>query len=432
MLKAIVQQSEQLVAFISALNIVLYQPQIRHLIQILDALLECSDKKTLTNLYRQFIHEPDPKTAADFFRESPWTVDAISKPCKRYMLQKFLEIARRLGLASVILVSVDDSLGKKDRATRHLEVVDYHYNHTESSRKKPAYANGYVYVEVHIQIGPLGFLFDTQIYLREKKVRQLNRGRAPEQRVHFRSKYAQAREMLVEFSELLPKGYQVYVLFDSWYASSKLIKFCRRQQWHVICAIKGNRRINKKRIDQYDQTFKHKRYQRVTLDAADTTQKARTYQVRTARGHLEDVTGEVCAIISKRHPGDHRPKYFVCTDLSLSVQQVLKYYQKRWPIEVDNFYLKEALGLGDFRLQSYAAIQKWFAVVVLAFNYLQLQAAALYEQTLSLYTPADLIRQHRLGHFQTLLRKVMTEAIQTGKCEDLIAAFLPLPDWAVT
>ncbi len=71
MLKAIVQQSEQLVAFISALNIVLYQPQIRHLTQILDALLECSNKKTLTNLYRQYIHEPDPKTAADFFRKVP-------------------------------------------------------------------------------------------------------------------------------------------------------------------------------------------------------------------------------------------------------------------------------------------------------------------------------------------------------------------------
>jgi transposase len=250
--------------------------------------------------------------------------------------------------------------------------------------------------------------------------------------VHFRSKYALAREMLVELAELLPNGYQTYILFDSWYASAKLIKFCRRQHWHVICALKGNRRIDKKRIDQYDQTFKHKRYQRVTLDAADTTQKARTYQVRAVHGHLEEVAGEVCAIISKRHPGDQRPKYFVCTDLSLSVQQVLKYYQKRWPVEVDNFYLKEALGLGDFRLQSYAAIQKWFAVVVLAMNYLQLQAATLYEQTLTLYTPADLIRQHRLGHLQTLLRKLMAEAIQTGKSEELIAAFLPLPDWAVT
>ena len=72
------------------------------------------------------------------------------------------------------------------------------------------------------------------------------------------------------------------------------------------------------------------------------------------------------------------------------------------------------------------------ALTELLLVYLQLQAASLYEQTLSLYTPADLIRQHRQAHLRTLLRKVMSEAIQTGKCEELIAAFLPLPDWAVT
>ncbi|MEJ2711533.1 MAG: transposase [Anaerolineales bacterium] len=386
MLKAIVQQSSELVAFIKALNIVLYQSQIRHLMQLLDALLVCNDKKTLTNLYHQHLHDPDPKTAADFFRESPWQKEAVSKPRKLFMLMKFLEIASRLGLEKVILVSIDDSLGKKDRATRHLEAVDYHHNHSSGSRKKPAFANGYVYVEVHIQIGPLGFLFDTRLYLREKKVRQLNRERKSGEHLHYRSKYALAREMLVELSKLLPKGYQVYVLFDSWYASARLIKFCWRQRWHVICALKSNRRIDKKRIDHHNQTLKHKRYQTVKLNAADPSRKARTYWVRSVRGHLEDVAGEVCAIISKKHPGDQRPKYFVCTNLSLSVQQALNYYQKRWSVEVGNFYLKEALGLGDFRLQSYEAIQKWFEIVVLALNYLQYRAARLYEQTHSLYT----------------------------------------------
>ena len=432
MLKAIVQQSSELVAFIHALNIVLYQPQIRHLIQLLDALLVCNDRKTLTNLYRQYLDDPDPKTAADFFRESPWIPAAISKPRKQFMLMKFLEIAKRLGLGSVILVSVDDSLGKKDRATRHLEAVDYHHNHSEGSRKKPAYANGYVYVEVHIQLGPLGFLFDTQLYLREKKVRRLNRTRKQERRLHYRSKYALAREMLVELGELLPKGYQVYVVFDSWYASAKLIQFCRRQRWHVICALKANRRIEKKRIDQHDQTLKHKRYQTIQLDAADPTRQARTFFIRSVQGHLEKVTGEVCAIISRKHPGDKRPKYFACTDLKLSVQQALNFYQKRWPVEVDNFYLKEALGLGDFRLQSYEAIQKWFAVVTLAMNYLQYQVAKRYEQTHSLLTPADLIRQHRLVHLRNLLRRVMSEVIRTGESEEALEIFLPAVEWAVT
>jgi hypothetical protein len=45
----------------------------------------------------------------------------------------------------------------------HLEAVDFHYNYHERTRKKVAYANGYVYVEVHPHFGPIGFLFDTRL-----------------------------------------------------------------------------------------------------------------------------------------------------------------------------------------------------------------------------------------------------------------------------
>ncbi len=142
-------------------------------------------------------------------------MEAISKPRKPFMLQKLLVFAQQIRLASTIYVSIDDSLGKKGKATRHLEAVDYHHNYNESTRKRQAYTNGYVYFEVHIQIGPLGFLFDTRLYLREKTVRRLNRGRSPENRLRYRSKYHLAREMLVELAEMLPKGYRIYVLFDA-------------------------------------------------------------------------------------------------------------------------------------------------------------------------------------------------------------------------
>ena len=253
MLKAIVQQSKSLVSFISELNLALYQPQKRHLIQIVEALLVSQGRKTLSDLYRLWVEKLDPKTAADFFRESPWEAAEVSGPRKRFMVKKFLEIAQKAGIKLEILVSVDDSLGKKGKATRHLQAVDYHHNHTDSTSKRQVYTNGYVYVEVHVQIGPIGFLFDTRLYQREKKVHQLNRKRAAGQRLHYRSKYSLARSMLAELAELLPQGHRVYVLFDSWYASAKLIKFCRRQRWQVICAIKSNRRIEKKRIDQHDQ-----------------------------------------------------------------------------------------------------------------------------------------------------------------------------------
>jgi len=83
-----------------------------------------------------------------------------------------------------------------------------------------------VYVEIHIQIGWIGFTWDTRLYLRECIVRKLNRHRQPENRLHYRSKYALAHAMLTELATMLPKGSQVVVLFDSWYSSAKLIKFC--------------------------------------------------------------------------------------------------------------------------------------------------------------------------------------------------------------
>jgi len=431
MLTAIVQHSEELVAFIAVLNIALYQPQIRHLIQMVDALLTSNETKTISGLYRLIKGQPDPKNGADFLRESPWEAEDVGSPRKRWMVNKFLELASTMNIAFEIFIGIDDSLGKKGKATQHLEAVDYHHNHTESTRRKQAYTNGYVYVEVHLQIGPLGFLFDTRLFLREKTVRRLNRERPAERRLHYCSKYALARQMLVELATLLPTGHRVYVLFDSWYASKKLIKFCRRQKWHVICAIKSNRRIDKVRVDQHNLALKHKPYELITLEAVDEQHKAPKYYTRLVQGHLEDFAEPVHAIISKKRPGDKLPKYFVCTDLTLTVQQVLRYYQKRWPVEVDNTYLKNALGLGDFRQQSFEATQKWFAVVMLAINYLQYRMALAYTHNLSKTALAHFIRQHRLDHFQNLLRNVLQPFAPAYQIETCLQDVFSVSPWAI-
>jgi len=68
---------------------------------------------------------------------------------------------------------------------------------------------------------------------------------------------------------------------------------------------------------------------------------------------------DVCVLISRRHNRDKHPKYFLCTDLTLTAQTVLIWYGNRWTLEVDYWYLKQRLGLGDFRMQAYEAIEKW-------------------------------------------------------------------------
>jgi hypothetical protein len=66
----IVQHSADLLAFMAMLNLALNQAQMRHLVRIVDAILTGNGRKTLSVLYRQWLDEPDPKAAADFFRGS--------------------------------------------------------------------------------------------------------------------------------------------------------------------------------------------------------------------------------------------------------------------------------------------------------------------------------------------------------------------------
>jgi hypothetical protein len=40
-------------------------------------------------------------------------------------------------------------------------------------------------------------------------------------------------------------------------------------------------------------------------------------------------------------------------------------------VEIDNFYLKEGLGIADFRSQSLEVTDKWFAVILVSLSYLQ-------------------------------------------------------------
>jgi hypothetical protein len=231
-------------------------------------------------------------------------------------------------------------LGEKDRSTRHLEAVEYHHDHTTRSGKTgPYYTTGSVHVEVRLELGARAYAYDWRLYRREQTVRRLNRQRAPEQRRRFRKQTTLAQERLAELQPLLPSAFQVYVLFDSWYASNRVRKFCRRQGWQVVCAIKSNRQLDDKKLSPWPQALRHQRYQRVQLTATD--QRQRTSLVRTLQGKLTTLPCAVCVLISQRHPRDQHPKDFLCTNLALSAQHILSIYQQRWPIAVDNFSVKQ-------------------------------------------------------------------------------------------
>jgi hypothetical protein len=422
MLTRIVDNSEQLCTFFDQLDLQLSKPQRQHILNMADALLVCEDKKTLAALQRQFIEAPDASNMADFLRISPWEADTVRQAIGVSQVRWAIAHAEDLGAPKVIYLNLDDSLGEKDKNTRHLEPVDWFHDHNESTKSQARYKNGFCYLECTLRIGQMVVTVDVRLYLRAKTVRRLNRQRPPGQRIPFRSKNSLARQMLEALRPLLPPGWRVYVQFDSWYASERLIKYVRRQGWHVTCGLKCNRKLNGVRLDHLAYKLRHQRYTQLRLTAADGNKT--TYWVRQTTGRLVKLPLEVRVFFSKRHPRHKALAYFMSTDLTRSAQQALQGYQGRWSCEVVNFYLKTQLGLADFRVQAYEAVDKYMVVVLLTWAYVERRFEQ--ERSAQLKTYGDLIRRHRDEHAIAWLTGAIEMAIETGDTDLVLERFLRL------
>jgi hypothetical protein len=422
MLTRIVHNSLQLCTFIDQLEIKLSKPQRQHILNMADALLVCEDKKTLAALQWQFIEAPDASNMADFLRISPWHAEDARAALRVNQVAWAIAQVEHTSASKVIYINLDDSLGEKDKNTCHLEPVDWFYDHSESTKKRPRYKNGFCYLECTVRVAKIVVTVDLRLYLRAKTVRRINRHRPPKQRVPFRSKNSLARSMLEALRPLLPKGWRVYVQFDSWYASERLIKFVRRQGWHVTCGLKSNRKLNGIRLDQLAHKLRHRRYTHVRVTAADGKQT--TYYVRKTTGRLVDIPFDVRVFLCKRHPREKSPAYFMSTDLTRSAQRALQGYRGRWSCEVVNFYLKTQVGLADFRVRSYQAVDKYMLVVLLTWAYVERRFQQ--ERSAQIKTYGDIIRRHRDEHAIAWLTSAIHMAAQTGDTQRVLQHFLRL------
>jgi hypothetical protein len=420
MLTRILHNSPSLCTFVEQLDLSLSKPQQQHVINLVDGLLVCEGPKTLAALQREFVECVDVSNMADTLRIAPWTANDLQEPVGAFLVHAAVAQARACGKLKYITISLDDSLAHKHKHTRHLEGVDWHYDHLESTPKQPRYANGLAYLACHLCIGGIAVTFAVRPYLREKTVRRLNRLREPDTRIPFRSKFHVAREILQVLYPLLPTDIPIFVLHDEWYASARLMRWTHRQAWYTITALKRNRKLNCCRLDQHTQTARHQRYEQVTVTATDGTPS--TYFTRTFTGRLEDLAFEVRVIDSKRHPRAPRSAYFGCTALHLKTQTALQIYGQRWGCETDNVYLHTRLGLGDFRVRPYEAIAKWMAVTHLSLAHLQWRLMR--EQTRTLPNLAAVIRQHRDEHARDWLTGACQEAIATGDLTAVLNRYL--------
>jgi hypothetical protein len=414
MLTRIVRNSPPLCTFLDPLIKSLSQPQRQHLRQLCDALVVCETEHTLAALQRLFIDTTDSSNWADFLRISPWSAGTVRAELLASQIAFAIEQGQKTGNATEIYLNLDDSLGEKDDDTWRLEVVDWHHDHTKSRPGQPRYKNGFCYLACTMRVGEVTTTLDLRLYLRARTLRAINRHRAKEERIRFRSKNSLAREMLNRITPHLPAGWKVIVQFDSWYASNKLLKFVHRQQWQVTCGVKFTRKLDGVSLDTHHRKNKHKWYTTVCVTTAEREER---YFVRQIDGRFEKLPIDLRVLISKRRPGQAHPAYFASTRLDCKPQAILQGYSGRWSCEVVNFYTKTKLGLEDFRLRSYEAVDRYLVAVHLAWSYVEQRFVKERGPQLKCY--GDLIRRHREEHAEAWLEAAVRMA-QDGASLDLV------------
>jgi DDE superfamily endonuclease len=413
-MKGIVRRSAAVVTFVGLLGLALTAPQRQHVERCADLLVVAPRRKTLAQLAALELPGVDPSNLADFFRISPWDPDDLRLPLLELVI-RYLK-AHNAGQPLPISLTIDDSLAVKDKGTRKLQSVDWHFDHNQGRTVR-----GGNHVTLRIHWGKFHFPLLWRLYLRSATVRRLNRRRS-QHKLRYHSKLVLARQMLQQVLPFLPQGHPVYVLFDSWYTSAELVKWIRQQGWHVIAAVKSNRKVSGQKLTQWHRDLKGHSYGRVSLELANG--RKRTYWVRSLTGRLRGVPGSVRVVLSQRGPGVRTPKYFLCTDLTLSAQEILTRYQKRWGQEVDYWYVKLQLGLGDFRLQSYEAIAKWYAVVYLVLAYVYWQSYEDTQATGHTTSLSEVMARIRQEHQREVLRAACEEVAAGTPVEQVVERYL--------
>ena len=260
-MKTIVRRSVGIVTFLGLLTGTFSVAQREHLQRFGDLLVVAPRRKTLAQLAALELDGVDPSNLADFFRISPWEADDLRIALFVFLLN-YLK-SRGIPLPQAVFLTIDDSLAIQDNGTRKLDTVDWQFDHNGHRQVR---ARNHVVLGIHW--GDYHFPLRWRLYLRASTVRRINQKRTSQKKLRSFSKLELAQQLLAQVVAHLPADVLVYVLFDSWYTSAKLVQGIRRHGWHVIAAVKSNRSLAGQKLTTWHHALKGRRYDRVRVRLA--------------------------------------------------------------------------------------------------------------------------------------------------------------------
>lgn len=184
-------------------------------------------------------------------------------------------------------------------------------------------------------------------------------------RFEFKTKPQIAFEEIIKPLKI-PIRIMLIVVFDSWWFSEWLINSCRGLGHHVICRIKRNKcvTINNSNIQvqKHSKNLEREDFKTLTILVRG---KKKKYKVSDKVVEMESIGKVRLLVTRKTFKKKEKPKYFISTDLNLSIEEILTIYENRWNIETCHREANQQLGFKEYQMRNKRGIERFIQLVFL-------------------------------------------------------------------
>jgi hypothetical protein len=336
----------------------LHQPERRHLLNNTEALVVTRGTKTARSLAQSEPDGPDSSCLSRHF-DGSWDEQALLEAGR----QMYRERWRKQTKPDTLLYHIIDDTANPhapsrlcepwERPPSCMEAVDRHYDHIAGRCRW-----SHTVVTSHVVCQNWSIPWRHAIYRRQEDCAHAG--------VEFKSKIELALAMVGGF-EPPHKEQPVCHLVDSWYMNGPMLQAVRARQDHLLIGTvlsKSKLRIGEReaKLSQWAAELKTDELERVKVGRA-------VYEVHRFQGRVFEQDEVV--ILASRPAGKTVWTFILCSNAALATEAIMRHYAVRWQIETGHWYLKCALGFGDYRLRPLRSIQRFWAHVIFTYWYLE-------------------------------------------------------------
>ena len=306
-----------------------------------------------------------------------WTTDWINRQTEaqkdtwyRFLNNERFNWRRLLTLLSLRVISknsdvplkdkvliVDDSIGPK--TGKDMELVSYHFDHKSG---KSILGHQYLQLGFHngVNFFPIDMAMNTSSRRPNNKIRDMDkRTNGWKRRKEALSKKTDILITMVQ--RAWDAGFDAsFLLFDSWFAHDAVISKIQECGYGVIC------RLKRGKVKYEYQGQKYTLKQLWQQFAKKQTRYIENFQVKAFCLNVKlPKTGDVRILFVS--DGTKEWQALLSTDLALDASEILRYYARRWAVEVFFKDAKQMLRMGKEQSRTFDAAIASYSIVMIRY-----------------------------------------------------------------